>query len=180
VGFAWASLLIDRYGVVTREMLGGEPEAPPWSDIAEAFRTLEARGDIRRGFFLSGLSGVQYASPEAVEALRRQSRDGAPSGSRSGKPSLMSLMDPACPFGTIYPVPGPMGSRLSISHVAGSYLALWDGQPVLAVEGSGRVLSPLVSLGPEDLRETLRSLAVLVRRGGPAGDRARRRITVER
>ncbi len=180
VGSAWASLLIERYGIVTREMLGGEPEAPPWSDIAEAFRILEARGDTRRGFFLSGLSGVQYASPEAVEALRRQPRDGMPSGSRQGKTLLISVMDPACPFGTIYPVPGPMGSRLSISRVAGSYLVLWDGQPVLAVEGSGRVLSPLVPLAPEELREALRSLAVLVRRGGPTGDRARRRITVER
>ncbi len=177
---AWALQLIERYGIVTREAVAGELEAPPWREISETLKAFEARGDVRRGFFLSGLSGVQYAAPEAVDALRRHARTGGPSDARVGNPSLVNVLDPACPFGTVYPMPRPTGRAFDVPRVPGNYLVLWDGGPVLAVEGSGRVLSPLTTLDLDDLRSVVRCVGALAQRGGPDGDRARRRIKVER
>jgi len=63
-----------RYGVVMRVLLGREAGAPPWRTLLEIYRRLEARGEIRGGRFVSGLSGEQFALPEAVELLRASRR----------------------------------------------------------------------------------------------------------
>jgi len=64
---AWT--LLRRYGVVTRRLLGREHVAP-WRELARVYRTLEARGEIRGGRFVTGMSGEQFALPDAVERLR--------------------------------------------------------------------------------------------------------------
>ena len=55
-------------------MLTREPHAQPWRVLARVYRRLEARGEIRGGRFVSGLSGEQFALPEAVERLREVRR----------------------------------------------------------------------------------------------------------
>lgn len=175
---AWASLLIARYGVVTHEMTGNEPAAPPWSALADEWKRMEARGQIRRGYFLAGLSGLQFAAPEAVDSLRRHLRD-PEAPARADRPRLLSLLDPACPFAGVYPLRGPGSAPISLPHIAGNYLVLWDGVPVIAVEGSGRVLMPLASLTPEDLMASLSCLSDLVLTHGSTG-RQRPKVVVER
>ncbi|HEV8446019.1 MAG TPA: DEAD/DEAH box helicase [Gemmatimonadaceae bacterium] len=61
---------LDRYGVVAREMWRRERPMIPWRSIYRELKRLEFRGDVRRGYFVRGLSGAQFALPEAVEALR--------------------------------------------------------------------------------------------------------------
>jgi len=68
VELAWAYLR--RWGVMMRQLLVRESAAPPWRDLVAVYRRLEARGEIRGGRFVSGMSGEQFALPEAVEALR--------------------------------------------------------------------------------------------------------------
>jgi ATP-dependent Lhr-like helicase len=65
---AWTYLR--RWGVVVRAVMLREQAAPPWRDLVAVYRRLEARGEIRGGRFVSGLSGEQFALPEAVETLR--------------------------------------------------------------------------------------------------------------
>jgi ATP-dependent Lhr-like helicase len=66
---AW--ILLRRYGVVFRRILAREPEwLPPWHALLRALRRLEAQGHIRGGRFVAGMSGEQFALPEAVTALR--------------------------------------------------------------------------------------------------------------
>jgi ATP-dependent Lhr-like helicase len=65
-----ARVLLKRYGVVFRRMLLREANAAPWRDLVRAYRRLEARGEIRGGRFVSGMSGEQFALPDAVERLR--------------------------------------------------------------------------------------------------------------
>lgn len=65
-----AHALLRRYGVVFRRLLTRESNAVPWRDLARVYRRLEARGEIRGGRFVSGMSGEQFALPEAVEKLR--------------------------------------------------------------------------------------------------------------
>ena len=69
---AWA--LLRRYGVVCRRLLVREANAPPWRDLTRVYRRLEARGEIRGGRFVSGISGEQFALPEGVERLREVRR----------------------------------------------------------------------------------------------------------
>jgi ATP-dependent helicase Lhr and Lhr-like helicase len=75
---AWA--LLRRYGVVFRRLLTRETNAAAWRELARVYRRLEARGEIRAGRFVTGMSGEQFATAHAVERLRevrRISSDGA-------------------------------------------------------------------------------------------------------
>ena len=65
-----ARMLLCRYGVLSRDMLTRESNAPKWRDLVGTLRRLEARGEVRGGRFLSGISGEQFALPEAVDSLR--------------------------------------------------------------------------------------------------------------
>ena len=67
---AHARILLCRYGVLFRELLTREANAPKWRDLLPILRRLEARGEIRGGRFVSGPFGEQYALPEAVDSLR--------------------------------------------------------------------------------------------------------------
>ncbi len=67
---AAARMLLARYGVIFRDLLQREANAPKWRDLVRMLRRLEARGEIRGGRFVQGFSGEQFALPEAVESLR--------------------------------------------------------------------------------------------------------------
>ncbi|WP_353072335.1 DEAD/DEAH box helicase [Tunturiibacter gelidiferens] len=67
---SFARHLLNRYGVLFRDLLLGESNAPRWRDLLNILRRLEARGEVRGGRFLSGFGGEQYALPEAVESIR--------------------------------------------------------------------------------------------------------------
>jgi ATP-dependent Lhr-like helicase len=65
-----ARALLQRYGVVFRRLLTRETNAAPWRLLTRVYRRLEARGEVRGGRFVSGMSGEQFALPDAVERLR--------------------------------------------------------------------------------------------------------------
>jgi ATP-dependent Lhr-like helicase len=67
---SFARQLLARYGILFRDLLTRESNAPKWRDLLNILRRLEARGEIRGGRFVSGFSGEQYALPEAMESLR--------------------------------------------------------------------------------------------------------------
>src|SRR4029078_12857822 len=91
----WARLLLERYGIVTREILERE-EIPNLDAVYAEWQRMEWRGQARRGIFVAGMSGIQYALPEAVEQLRM--RDSA---RRSDVPLsyVLNATDPANLFG---------------------------------------------------------------------------------
>jgi ATP-dependent Lhr-like helicase len=66
-----ARTLLTRYGAVCWRLLAHEAEwLPPWRELARVYHRLEARGEIRGGRFVAGISGEQFALPEAIAALR--------------------------------------------------------------------------------------------------------------
>ena len=69
---AWT--LLRRYGVIFRRLLAREAMSVPWRELARVYRRLEARGEIRGGRFVTGMSGEQFARPDAVERLREVRR----------------------------------------------------------------------------------------------------------
>jgi ATP-dependent Lhr-like helicase len=73
-----ARMLGCRYGVLFRDLLERESNAPKWRDLLNILRRLEARGEIRGGRFVSGFAGEQFALPQAVESLRLSRRIESP------------------------------------------------------------------------------------------------------
>jgi ATP-dependent Lhr-like helicase len=103
--------LLRRYGVVFWKMLQREAAwLPPWRDLLHVLRLLEARGDIRGGRFVAGISGEQYATPEAVTALRETRR-----AKPAGELIAVSGADPLNLVGVVLPgakVPALTGNRI--------------------------------------------------------------------
>src|SRR5262249_31444424 len=73
-----AARLLDRYGVMFRQLLERERLPVPWRDLVRVYRRNELRGEGRGGRFVQRFSGEQFARPEAVELLRRLRRAPAP------------------------------------------------------------------------------------------------------
>ncbi len=118
VGEFLARQLLKRYGIVVRELLLRESIKPSWRGLLQAFRRLEARGEIRGGRFISGFVGEQYALPEAVETLRAMRRSG-----QKGSTVIISAADPLNLVGILTP-----GSR--VSPYSNQAIAYTDGLPV--------------------------------------------------
>jgi len=129
-----ARALLRRYGVVFRRVLTREPTTVPWRDLTRAYRRLEARGEIRGGRFVSGMSGEQFALPEAVERLREVRRMRPDGALRT-----ISAADPLNLAGIV-----TAGDRI---RVAGrSRIVYRDGLPLAVKEGDVvRQLAPLES-----------------------------------
>jgi ATP-dependent helicase Lhr and Lhr-like helicase len=127
---AWA--LLKRYGVVFKRLLEREGVALPWRVLLRFYHRLEARGDIRGGRFVAGISGEQFALPEAIGMLRAIRRAGAQESFIS-----ISAADPLNLVGIIVP-----GSRIT-AHTSNRIL-YQDGAPIAALEsGETRFLVEL-------------------------------------
>jgi ATP-dependent Lhr-like helicase len=138
----WAAQLIRRYGIVTKEVLKWERGAPGWRDLRRALAKQELLGEVRRGYFVEGLSGEQYGSAEAVEALRAAKlRQG--NGADPGDLVLVNLYDPANPFGTLFPITDEVGNEIKQMNTPTKYLVLRQGQPILLYAGNVTLLTDL-------------------------------------
>jgi len=114
---AVARLLLNRYGVVFRELLARETFSFRWREILLALRRLEDRGEVRGGRFVDGFLGEQFALPMAVESLRAVRK--APP---HGETASISAADPLNLVGII--VPGERFGALS-----GKCITFCDGVP---------------------------------------------------
>ena len=111
-----ARQLLQRYGVVFRELLARETRCPPWRLLLQAYRRMEARGEIRGGRFVGGFVGEQYALPDAVESMRSVRRL-AP----DTEPVMVSCTDPLNLVGILTPGPRvPVQSRQFIAYLNGA------------------------------------------------------------
>jgi ATP-dependent Lhr-like helicase len=124
-----ARLLLARWGVVTKACLEREAPAWSWETLYPALAALELRGEARRGYFVEGLPGIQFALPEAVELLR------AANGERERQeaaPVVLSAADPAQVYGT-----DSYGGPLRFARVPSAAVALVHGEPVAVMEEGG-------------------------------------------
>jgi ATP-dependent helicase Lhr and Lhr-like helicase len=140
---AWA--LLRRYGVVFRRVLGRETLAAPWRDLARVYRRLEARGEIRGGRFVSGMSGEQFALPRAVERLREVRRS-AP----DGRLLAVSTADPLNLVGIL-----TAGER--IRAAARNRVVYRDGVPLAVREGD--FIHDLAAIDPSIAADVSRALS---------------------
>jgi ATP-dependent Lhr-like helicase len=120
--------LLERHGILAREMLGIESAHISWNEISFALRRLEYGGAIRRGWFVRSLSGEQYALPEAVEMLHA-ARNLIPARE---KPVALSAIDPANPYGAVIPGCG-------IAREAGNVIVLRAGRVIAGLQGRAMI-----------------------------------------
>ncbi|HEX8855466.1 MAG TPA: DEAD/DEAH box helicase [Thermoleophilaceae bacterium] len=157
---AISELLLERYGIVTREMVLAEGIPGGFSTLYGELSNLETLGTARRGYFVEGLGGAQFALGAAVERLRSLRTD-EPAG-----PLVLAATDPANAYGASLPWPrredDDSGRRPS--RAPGAYVVMLDAEPVLYVERGGKGLLSLKEPG-DWLREALEALADHVRRG---------------
>ncbi|HET9780961.1 MAG TPA: DEAD/DEAH box helicase [Candidatus Dormibacteraeota bacterium] len=125
-----AGVLLQRHGVLTREAVVAEGWPGGFASLYPVLRAMEESGRIRRGYFIEGLGGSQFALPGAVDRLRSLRESGA------GIVALAAT-DPANAFGTMLPWPHADGR---MSRAAGAYCVIDDGRLVLYLERGGRSL----------------------------------------
>jgi len=154
-----AELLLERHGIVTREHVLAEGIPGGFSSLYDALSDLETLGVCRRGYFVEGLGGAQFALPGAVERLRTQAdrADETP-------PIVLASTDPAQPYGASLPWPKRRDDDRAAkpARAAGAYVVLAGAEPVLYVERGGRGLQHLVPREDARVRPALEALAAWV------------------
>jgi len=165
---ALAELLLERQGIVTRDGVRAEGIPGGYGAVYGELRALETLGLCRRGYFVEGLGGAQFALGGAVERVREL----RPREVDEPETLVLAAADPAQPYGATLAWPKRAGARAA--RVAGAFVVLLGGDVVLFVERSGRSLVPLREPHESWLRPALAALVEHARRTGV------RRLSVER
>jgi ATP-dependent Lhr-like helicase len=118
----FARVLLHRYGVVFRRLLERESLGASWYELGRIYRRWEARGEIRGGHFVGGISGEQFALPEAI-GLLRSIRKAPP----KGELITLSAADPLNLQGIL--TPGPRIAALTANRIL-----FRDGLPIATLE----------------------------------------------
>ena len=147
---AQAELLLERYGIVTRETVLAEGVPGGFSSLYGELSNLEILGTARRGYFVEGLGGAQFALAEAIERLR-----GLPQ--RENEYLVLAATDPAA-----LPWPKRAEGRRP-ARTPGAYVLLRDGNPIVYVERGGKGIVRLIELEGEPLVEAVSRLAEAAR-----------------
>ena len=157
---ALAEVLLERYGIVTRETVLAEGIPGGFAGMYGEFSNLETLGTARRGYFVEGLGGAQFALPAAIERLRSLRSD-EEAGAR-----VLAVTDPANAYGATLPWPKrDDDSARRPARVPGAFVVTLDAEPVLYLERGGKGLVALRDPDEAWLRPALEALADAVRRG---------------
>ena len=164
---AQAELMLERYGIVTRETVLAEGVPGGFSALYGELSNLEMLGTARRGYFVEGLGGAQFALAGAVERLRSLPRV-------DDEHVVLAATDPAQPYGASLSWPrlparededpdgdGRGGRRPS--RVAGAYVVLRNGEPALYLERGGKGLLRLTRFDEDGFAGVLAVVVAAVR-----------------
>ena len=159
---ALASQLLERYGVLTREVVHMENVPGGFSAVYEILKAMEENGKIRRGYFVAGRGATQFALPGADDRLRSLRQE--PEEPRT---LILAATDPANPYGAALPWPEREGARAG--RAAGAQVILYNGKLAAWI---GRTERSLLTFLPEAEPEhsktaeaVTRALAELVQEG---------------
>jgi ATP-dependent helicase Lhr and Lhr-like helicase len=166
---ALAELLLERQGIVTRDGVRAEGIPGGYSAVYGELKALETLGLCRRGYFVEGLGGAQFALGGAVERIREL----RPKDDEPPELKVLAAADPAQPYGAALPWPKREATRAA--RVAGAFVVLIGGEAALFVERGGKTLVPLRDPDPEWLRPALQALVEHVK-----SRRGVKRLAVER
>ncbi|MFI5241883.1 MAG: hypothetical protein ACHQRL_02650 [Gemmatimonadales bacterium] len=163
---------LERYAIVTRDWWRRERPPVSWRAIYRELKRLEYRGEVRRGYFVEGLGGAQFALPEAVERLRAQ-----PEVDADAPIIVMSAGDPASPY--TLPLESIAPGTLVRPRGAGALLLTRRGIVIMNAEGRGRRISIAADVSDADITAAARMLGEYLTRVAPPGVRSMRDPRIE-
>ena len=171
---ARALVLLDRWGVVARNVMDVEAMPGGFAAVYPVLREMEESGQLRRGHFVDGLAGAQFAFSGVVDQLRA-ARLAAGSADRL-EVVVLAACDPANPFGSLLPWPTPRTPDARPRRAAGTSVVIVDGTPALFLDRGARQVASFAAAhdGPERLVAAARALRALLL------DRRRRALRIER
>ena len=138
---ALAATLLERHGVVVRDAVAAEGVQGGFGAVYPVYRELEERGRVRRGYFVEGLGGAQFALAGAVDKLRSLRTEISASDRHDPRTLLLAAADPANPYGATLAWPRDESRhQRSPSRAAGAYVVMHDGDVVLYLERGARSL----------------------------------------
>jgi ATP-dependent Lhr-like helicase len=146
-----ARLLLKRYGILVKEWYRHEKGFMPWYDIFQALKKMEWRGEIRRGYFVENLSGLQFALPNALEKVPQTSSGNA----------MLSVIDPALPFGkwTKWDFQNvDDATKISVNRLASNHIIFLNFIPVIYSENDARKLYIVDKIGEDQISEIVKTL----------------------
>jgi ATP-dependent Lhr-like helicase len=137
----FARVLLRRYGVVFRRLLERESLRVSWYELGRVYRRLEAQGEIRGGHFINGVSGEQFALPEAIGLLRSIRKAGL-----AGELIVINAADPLN-------LPGLLTAEPRIPAITANRILLRDGLPIAALNAGEIKMLNEASLANEPIIE---------------------------
>jgi ATP-dependent Lhr-like helicase len=164
---ALAEQLLERHGILTRGALASERVPGGFAAVYPVLKAMEESGRCRRGYFVDGLGGAQFALGGAVDRMRSLVHDDKTST------VVLAATDPANPYGAALPWPdreealstnGPAKKVGRAGRKAGAVVVLVDGRLTLYVEKGGRTLLSYSDDG-EALRPAIDALVLAAREG---------------
>jgi ATP-dependent Lhr-like helicase len=174
-----ATQLLARHGIVTRETVGSEAVAGGFSAIYQVLRAMEDAGRVRRGYFVAGLGGAQFAMAAALDMLRamREPPDQAST-------VVLAATDPANPYGTVLPWPSagaesePAASGRGPIRNVGALIILVDGHAAAYLRRGERELLLFTPATEPGRSRTAREVARMLLTLAGAREEARRGMLV--
>jgi ATP-dependent Lhr-like helicase len=168
---ARASLLLSRHGVLARAALALESLAGGFAAVYPVLRAMEEAGRVRRGHFVEGYEGAQFAFAGVVDRLRAARE-------RAEPPQVLVLAaaDAAQPYGALLPWPAPRAEAARLRRAAGARVVLADGEPVLFAERAAAQVFTFATREPHRDAGWLVAAARALAHAGAAG----RRLRIER
>ena len=145
---AWGAQLLERHGIVTRSVVAFEGIPGGFTALYPVLARMEETGKARRGYFVEGLGGAQFAVAGAIDRLREES---------DPRLVILAATDPANPYGAALPWPKLSGARPA--RAAGRHVAIWNGEPAAFLDRRRLTVLDAAGLPPESLAAGLVSLA---------------------
>jgi len=132
-------LLLNRYGILVKQWYRHESGLLPWYNLFKVLKKLEWQGEIRRGYFVDGLSGLQFASTGAIDLLDKIQNKVS---TQKKEYILLSTIDPALPFGGVIPwnLKSQDGNEIQVTRLNLNHIIFENGIPVIYLENFGNRL----------------------------------------
>jgi len=147
---ARAMLLLDRYGIASREGAKADGLQGGFSVVYPVLRAMEESGRARRGWFVEGLTGAQFALPGAVDRLRA-------CRTPSNDVVVLAATDPANPWGNLLSWPDSVDDGKP-RRIAGAKVICVGGAPVIYEQKGGKSLVTFPTREPEHLSLAIAAL----------------------
>ena len=166
--YARASMLLSRYGIVSRECAAAEDLTGGFASVYGVLKAMEDTGKVRRGYFAEGLAGAQFGYAGAIERLRGQRQDDSDAPRRPTDVIIICAVDPANVYGTLldWPAASPSDPPARPRRVSGAWVVLAAGELLVYVEanGHGIITYPAMWESEQALAQAVSGLRMIAQR----------------